>query len=242
MKGIIIDDEPMAREDLNHLLAAHPDMSIIGEAGTVSQAEKMLAKLDPDVVFLDIQLIGGSGFDLVPLIPPTTRIIFFTSYNEYAVRAFEVNALDYLLKPVSAERLAGSLARLRATKKEQPAFAPTTESLQEDDRVYICADGIQCFVPVRDVVAVTAAGGNYTFVYLKGGSEYTVRRTMKEWEETLPQEMFLRIHRSAIIGLNCIASMRPAKNGTYQAYIAGIEEPFTVSRRMVLRLQEFISE
>ncbi len=114
LKALLVDDEPFVREDLRQMLLAHKSIEVICEAGTIAQAKKQLAAGRPDVVFLDIQLRGGTGFDLVPLIHKTTKIIFITAYDEYAVRAFEVNALDYILKPVTPERLAESISRLHS--------------------------------------------------------------------------------------------------------------------------------
>ena len=241
MKGIIIDDEPLVREDLRHILSVHPDISIIGEAGTVSRAALLLRELQPDVVFLDIQLIGGTGFDLLPLIPPATKIIFFTSYEEYAVRAFEVNALDYLLKPVSAERLAESLARLRVQDSEQPSQCQPAQNFRKDDRIFIQTENEQRFIPVQDILAVTSAGGNYSSAHLKGRGECLVRRTLKQWEEMLPTELFLRIHRSSIIQLNRIQTLHPEINGTYQVLLSGIKQPFTVSRRAASLLKVILT-
>ena len=118
-RALLIDDEELAREELRRLLSAHPDVEIVGEADEVPAGRTRLAVADYDLVLLDIQLAGGSGFDLVPHVAPSARIIFVTAHNEFAIRAFEVNALDYLLKPVSPTRLAASLARLA------PASPPT---------------------------------------------------------------------------------------------------------------------
>src|SRR2546423_10649622 len=112
LRALLIDDEPPARADLRERLAAHPRVTIVDEAGTLARARALLACDDYDLVFLDIQLRGGSGFDLVPDVRPEARIVFVTAFNDHAVRAFDVNALDYLLKPVQPARLAASLARL----------------------------------------------------------------------------------------------------------------------------------
>lgn len=242
MKAIIIDDEPLVREDLCHLLGNQPDIEIIGETGTVPEAKKILGELRADVLFLDIQLIGGTGFDLVPLVPPTTRIIFFTSYDEYALRAFEVKALDYLLKPVSADRLADSLDRLREIKRNASEQSKQVEPFRGDDRLFLHTNREQRFIKVGDILTVTTIGGNYSVVHLKDGSEYMVRKTMKQWEKVLPSNLFMRIHRASIVRLDQIKSTRTAKEGTFLVSISGIEEPFTVSRRSVGRLKEFLTE
>ncbi len=111
--AIIIDDEPFARDDLRYLLLSHPEIEIVGEAGSVKEAEQLLKRIDPDVVFLDIQLRGGSGFDLISSISPVSSIIFFTAYDDYKEKASLSNAVDYLLKPVRADRLGVSMQKLQ---------------------------------------------------------------------------------------------------------------------------------
>ena len=111
-KAIIVDDEPFVRDDLRHMLSKHPEIDIVGEAGRVKEAEQLLKKISPDVIFLDIQLRGGSGFDLIPSISPTSNIIFFSAYDEYKDKVSQTQAVDYLLKPVTASRLAASLNKL----------------------------------------------------------------------------------------------------------------------------------
>jgi len=111
-RAVIIDDEPFARDDLRHMLLKHPKIVVVGEAGSISEAAKLLRQTNPDIVFLDIQLRGGSGFDLVPNILPDSKIIFFSAYDENEEQTNQLNALDYLLKPVSAVRLAESLGKV----------------------------------------------------------------------------------------------------------------------------------
>jgi DNA-binding LytR/AlgR family response regulator len=110
---LIVDDEPFARDDLRHLLLCHPNFEVVGEAGSIKEAEQFLSRTTPDIIFLDIQLRGGSGFDLVPHISSASNIIFFTAYDGYEDKISHTNAIDYLLKPVSAERLGDSLKKLK---------------------------------------------------------------------------------------------------------------------------------
>ena len=146
LKALLIDDEAPAREDLRRLLVAHPEVSIIAEAGSLASARARLAAGGYDLVFLDIQLVGGNGFDLVPSISPDARIIFVTAYDQHAMRAFEVNALDYLLKPVRRERLSEALRRVATA-------LPREDSVQENAaRPALRADvgSDQRLPPVRD--------------------------------------------------------------------------------------------
>jgi two-component system LytT family response regulator len=119
-RAVIIDDEPFVREDLRHMLLKHPQVEVVGEAGSITEAAKLLRQTNPDIVFLDIQLRGGSGFDLVPDILPDSDIIFFSAHDEYEEQINQLNALDYLLKPVSAARLAESLSKVEKKDLSKP--------------------------------------------------------------------------------------------------------------------------
>jgi DNA-binding LytR/AlgR family response regulator len=233
-KAFIIDDEPFVREDLCHLLLKHPEIQIVGEAGSIREGRALFKQASPDIVFLDIQLRGGTGFDLVPCISPRTHIVFFTAHDEYAVRAFEVNALDYLLKPVSAERLAKALDRVCLSDGGQGLSDP----LNGDDQVFIKTDQEQRFIAVKAISAVKSIGGNYTSLLLDSKETYTIRQTLKEWEEVLPKDCFIRIHRSVLINVDRIERLRIEKKGTCQLSLFGIEETFEVSRRSAPRLKE----
>lgn len=239
-KALIIDDEPFVREDLRQLLFNHPEIEIIGEAGSIEEAGRLVKQVQPDVVFLDVQLRGGSGFDLVPEIPPACPIIFFTAYDQYAVRAFEVNALDYLLKPVTADRLAASLLKLDPTEMYREADASPATIYKTDDQIFIQTAEEQRFIPLKDILTVTAVGGNYTELVQRAGPPLIVRRTLKQWEERLPSQLFFRIHRSVIINLDQIRDLKTEKNGSGTLHIFKIDQPFEVSRRILPRLKELI--
>ena len=240
MKTLIIDDEPYVRADLRRMLADHPEVEIIGEAATVPRALEMLEQKQPDVVFLDVQLIGGSGFDLVPAIRPPTQIVFFTAHDEYAVRAFEVNALDYLLKPVSSERLAETISRLLHRRRGAAAVPQPEKAFKRDDQVFIRNEREQRFVNLGEIAAVTSIGGNYTAVHMTDGTRSVVRRTLKQWETLLPDDLFYRVHRATIVNLHRIQCARRDSSGACTAIMAGIEEPLEVSRRCAARLKEMV--
>src|SRR2546423_3956659 len=148
LKAVLIDDEPSARDDLRDMLIAHGGASIVGEAGLLAEARTQLARDDYDLVFLDVQLRGGTGFDLVPLVRAGASIVFVTGFERYAVRAFEVNALDYLVKPVATERLAATLRKLSepATSVGEWTARIPTSPLRPDDRVFLKNDRTAQFV------------------------------------------------------------------------------------------------
>src|SRR4051812_21945743 len=148
LRALLIDDEPSARDDLRDMLAVHGGVTVAGEAGLITEARTQLARDDYDLVFLDVQLRGGTGFDLVPLVRAGASIVFVTGFERYAVRAFEVNALDYLVKPVATERLAATLRKLSAAPAvasgadapASPGAPPTLVALRPDDRVFLKND------------------------------------------------------------------------------------------------------
>ena len=225
-RALLIDDEAPARADLRAMLAVHPEIKIVGEAATVKSARTLLANTACELVFLDIALIGGSGFDLVPFVRPDARIIFVTAHNEHALRAFEVNALDYLLKPVKAERLATALARIA---RPAPAVETSTPALRGDDIVHLHSAGQARFAPVADICLIEAQE-NYTLVHLADRTSFLVRRTLKTWEEILPATQFLRVHRTGIVNLARITGYRRDASRTLTLQVQHVNEPVAVGR------------
>lgn len=226
--ALLIDDERMARDGLRWLLAAHAGYRIVGEAATFDEARTRLAQPDYDLVFLDIQLVGGSGFDLIPHVRREARTIFVTAFDRHALRAFEVNALDYLLKPVSPERFAASLARLG-----QPAGAPDADPaaapLAADDTVFVRTDAGDHFVPVTAIAAVLS-NLNYSDVCLRTGRRLFTRRTMKAWGDLLPLDTFVRVHRHALVNVACIERELRRSREALELAITGLRDPVAVSR------------
>ncbi len=245
LKAVLIDDEPAARDDLRDMLAAHTSVTIVGEAGLLSEARTQLARDDYTLVFLDVQLRGGTGFDLVPLVRAGASIVFVTGFERYAVRAFEVNALDYLVKPVAADRLATTLRKLStpvATSASEwspeaaaTPVAPTSNAaptpLRTDDRVFLKNDHTARFVPLVEISAVIS-NQNYTDALLADGSRFFIRRTLKSWEETLPAELFLRVHRTTLVNLRHIEQIADPDGETPQLHLRGIAAPVACSHRL----------
>lgn len=229
-RTLVIDDEAPARDDLRRALAAHPEVAIVGETGRVADARAILAKDNYDLVFLDIQLRGGSGFDLVPHVRPGARIIFVTAHDEYALRAFAVNALDYLLKPVDPARLAEALGRA-------PSVEPNTFSLRADDVVQVkTGPGAARFVRVADIVLVESQD-NYSEIRLTAGEHLLVRQTLAVWEERLPTALFLRVHRRTIINVERVEGFSAADERTTLLRLAGLREPVRAKRQHMPDLQ-----
>lgn len=240
--ALIIDDEPLARIELHRLLNAHPQVKIVGEADTLNVARERLATQDYDVVFLDIQLRGGSGFELLNFIPPQVHIIFVTAFDRFAIRAFEVNALDYLLKPVTAERLATSLNRINHQDSgEMSAASVETDAVDPplaiDDRVFVKSGSTTRFVPVNQIASVSSAE-NYTNLQLIDGSRLLALRTLKSWESTLPVSVFVRIHRQTLVNLNQVRAITRSEPDTVNFQFQHGLPDLSASRRRLSELRQ----
>jgi two-component system, LytTR family, response regulator len=206
MKAIIIDDEPPARRELRRLLADFPWMEIIGEAGNIAQAAPMIEALSPGLAFLDIQMPGGSGFDLLTRLEHLPRVIFTTAHDEHAVRAFEVNALDYLLKPIDPARLAAALARVGSANATRP---PQPDAALEQ---LFVRDGPRCwFVPLREVRLLTSEGN---YVRLSWGkTQPLLGRALATLEQRLDPSRFFRANRRQIVNLDFIENVELGDSG-----------------------------
>lgn len=231
--AVIVDDERLARNDLRLLLSEFEIVEIIGEADNVISAEKIIRKLKPEVVFLDIQLTGESGFDLVDRLDELPKIIFVTAFDEYAMRAFEINALDYLLKPVNPKRLAHSLERLTMPDRKTEE---NVRSLLYDDRLFVNLNNQFRFIKVSSILSISAAG-DYSKILTASDQKGLVQKSMKEWEKRLPEQYFCRIHRSTIINMENIERLEKWHNYAYRVYLKGLEHPYIMSRRYASQLK-----
>jgi two-component system LytT family response regulator len=206
MKAIIVDDEPLARRELRRLLAAHPRVQVIGEAGNIDEARDCIEKHSPDLVFLDIQMPGGTGFDLLTQLERVPRIVFTTAYDQYAVKAFDVNALDFLLKPIEHERLATALRKIQATARPLDADRPGPL-----EQLFV-RDGPRCwFVPLREV-SLFSAEGNYVRM-LWGQERPLLGRSLAALEEKLDPRRYFRANRSQLVNLDFIESVELGVGG-----------------------------
>lgn len=231
MKILIVDDETPARVEMRRLLSVHPECDIAGESADVAGALALTGELRPDLVFLDIRLAGESGFDYVARLGDgAPRILFVTAYDRYAIRAFECNALDYLLKPVRPERLAEALRRARL------AGPPERRDADEADAVFIKAGAFAGLVPWRDVMAIVAEG-NYTRVRLADGRELIVLKTLREWLALAPEGLFLQVHRSVLVRRSGIRELRQAGEKRHEL-VLGAGAPVPVGRVYATAVRE----
>jgi two-component system LytT family response regulator len=275
--ALLVDDERLARAELRRVLAEFSDkIMVVGEAANKREVTSFLASPEnprPDVIFLDINMPRGSGFDVLADIDyegdRPIRIVFVTAYSKYAVRAFTVNALDYVVKPVDVKRLELTLSRLEITMREttvpigntrpeadaenetddeqyadtaKEANAETLQKLTLEDFVFVTIGKRMRFVPVTHIVCITA-DGNYSEVWLSKDKRAIILRTMNEWESMLPPADFFRVHRGTIVNRAFIDETRPLETigSSGQLYLCDIPEPFAVSRRYLAKLRERIA-
>jgi two-component system, LytTR family, response regulator len=231
--ALIVDDERLARKDLAALLENFGQIHVIGEAECVADAMRVLQKNKPDMIFLDIQMPGESGFDLIDRLDSDIKVIFVTAFDEYAIRAFEVNALDYLLKPVNPERLARTLDRL--DQDESPPLQQKRK-LNYSDRLFLALDNHLKFLKINTVITINSAG-DYSEVFTINGEKGLTQKSLREWEDRLPETHFCRIHRSAIINMEYIDHLEEWFNYSFRVYLKGLEEPLIISRRYAARLK-----
>ena len=201
-KALVVDDERLARMELIKLLEDYPEIEIAGEADSVVSAVNMIKTLEPELIFLDIQMPGGSGFDLLPQIDPAIRIVFVTAFDEYAIRAFEINALDYLLKPVYPDRLKKTIERVLS--ETEPVDRNIGLPFDINDRIFLSSKSKIEFKKISEIIAIRSAG-DYTEILDIDSVKSIILKSMKEWEDRLPSDQFIRIHRSSIINLNSVS-------------------------------------
>jgi two-component system LytT family response regulator len=245
VRALLVDDEPLARALLRELLAAHPDVEIAGEAANGFDAVKAIGELAPDLVFLDIQMPKLSGFEVLELLgEPAPAVVFVTAYDEHALRAFEVHAVDYLLKPVDPERLAAAIARVGERLRGRGA-APSAGALaaaarppgrplerllfREEGRVHVLAAGKLDFVEAQDDYLSFAAAGR----------RFRRQQTLGELEAQLDPQRFVRVHRSYIVNVERLARLELYAKDSWIA-ILGDGSKIPVSRSGHARLREIL--
>lgn len=236
MNAIIIDDERLARSEIRRLLQSFPEIQIVAEASNCQEAKQAVSEHDPDLLFLDIKMPGKSGFDLLEEIDPGPAVIFTTAYDEFAIRAFEVNALDYLLKPIEPKRLQAALAKVFESK---PAglgdVAANRQILTEEDRVFV-KDGDRCWLLRLGDVSVFESEGNYTRIVFEQGSPL-VYRSLHYLQERLDGRCFFRANRRQIVNLKKVSTLEPWPNGGIIAVIKGGHK-VEMSRRRARQFRE----
>jgi two-component system LytT family response regulator len=227
MRALIVDDERIARAELTRLLAAHPEIEISGEARNGEEALELIARLVPDLLFLDIQMPGLTGFELLERLDQVPQVIFTTAYDQYAIQAFEVSALDYLLKPIAPNRLAAALAKLRPR--------PERARLEQ----VLVRDGDRCWIVRLPDIFLLESEGNYTRLHF-GAEHPLIRRSLNALEEQLDPNLFFRAGRKEIVNLKWIDKVDIGVHGGLTVTLRG-GRSVDMSRRQSTRLREILS-
>lgn len=236
MKAIIIDDERLARQELKNLLAAHKEIEVIAECQDAVQAKEKINELKPDLIFCDIQMPGKSGLELVEEISALVDVVFVTAYDEHAIKAFELNAFDYLLKPVQADRLAETIRKLSI--KESATRVDNTTPLTDKDTVFI-KDGEKCWLVRLADIRLFESEGNYVRVYFDNFRPL-ILRSLNSLETRLNEKQFFRASRKHMINLSYVASIEPWFNGGLNVKMKDGRE-IEISRRQAVRLKDMMS-
>ncbi len=240
-KAIIIDDERLARNELKKLLGEYPEIEVVDEAANVDEGIQKIELHNPDLIFLDIQMPGKTGFDLLRELNRTPEVIFTTAYDEYALRAFEVNALDYLLKPIEPKRLADAIHKLEeedAADEAETSTAVNKSILSESDQVFV-KDGERCWFVKLSEIRLFESVGNYAKVFF-GPNKPLILKSLNALEERLDEKVFFRANRKHIVNLRMIEKVEPYFNGGLLLEIHGGDK-IEVSRRQAVKFKEMMS-
>lgn len=242
IKAIVIDDERLARNELKKLLAEFPEIEVISEAANADEGMERIETLNPDLVFLDIQMPGKTGFDMLAEMDRIPHVIFTTAYDEYALKAFEVNALDYLLKPVEPKRLADAIQKLHMQEEKETnhnTHINNNRSLLEDDAQVFVKDGERCWFVKLNEIRLFESVGNYAKVYF-GSNKPLILKSLNALEERLDEKTFFRANRKHIVNLRMIEKIEPYFNGGLLIDLKGGEK-IEVSRRQTVKFKEMMS-
>jgi two-component system LytT family response regulator len=240
-RAIIIDDERLARTELRKLLLDFPEIEVVEEAANVEEGLDKIDQFSPDIIFLDINMPGKTGFDLLQELDRTPHVIFTTAYDEYAVKAFEVNALDYLLKPIEPKRLADAIHKVNELfQKENQAIQESANKglLGENDQVFV-KDGERCwFVKLGDIRLFESVG-NYAKVFF-GNNKPLILKSLNALEERLDEKIFFRANRKHIVNLRMVDKVESYFNGGLMLELKGGDK-IEVSRRQTVKFKEMMS-
>jgi len=243
IRAIIIDDERLARNELRKLLLDFPEIEVVAEAANAGEGIERIENMNPELIFLDIQMPGKTGFDMLSELDRIPNVIFTTAYDEYALKAFEVNALDYLLKPVDSKRLADAIQKLHMQDEKENGALPLNPNvnrsiLSDNDQVFV-KDGERCWFVKLSEIRLFESVGNYAKVYF-GPNKPLILKSLNSLEERLDEKTFFRANRKHIINLRLIEKIEPYFNGGLLLELKGGEK-IEVSRRQTVKFKEMMS-
>lgn len=243
-RTIIIDDERLARNELKKLLQEFGEIEVIDEAANVDEGLEKIEQHNPDLIFLDIQMPGKTGFELLEELHRAPKVVFTTAYDEFALKAFEVNALDYLLKPVEPKRLSDAIQKLHQEESRETnnngngSAARSTGLLNEEDQVFV-KDGERCWFVKLNEIRLFESVGNYAKVFF-GPNKPLILKSLNALEERLDEKVFFRANRKHIINMRWIDKIEPYFNGGLLLELKGGEK-IEVSRRQTVKFKEMMS-
>lgn len=239
MRALIVDDERLARKELMKLLEEHPMIEVVGEAMNADEAYQMINELNPDLLFLDIQMPGKTGFQLLEMLDAVPLVVFTTAYDEFALKAFEVNALDYLLKPIQPERLAETVAKLSEKERARTiAERGPEKKLGLNDQVFV-KDGERCWFVSLNNVRLFESDGNYIKVYFDNNRPM-IHKSLNALDEKLDERAFFRASRKHIVNLSWVEGIESWFNGGLMVRLRGGDK-VEVSRRQAAKFKEMMS-
>jgi two-component system LytT family response regulator len=239
MRAVIVDDERLARKELMKLLEEHPIIEVVGEAMNADEAFTMINELNPDLLFLDIQMPEKTGFQLLEMLDAVPLVVFTTAYDEFALKAFEVNALDYLLKPIQPERLSETISKLMEKERTKTAASRSGEKkLGLNDQVFV-KDGDRCWFVSLSNVRLFESDGNYIKVYFDSNRPM-IHKSLNALDEKLDERAFFRASRKHIVNLSWVEGIEPWFNGGLMVRLRGGDK-VEVSRRQAAKFKDMMS-
>lgn len=239
--AILVEDSRLARLELKNMLEAHPEIEVVGEADNADTAEAMIEELDPDLLFLDIHMPGRDGFALLESLESVPHVVFTTAYDEYAIKSFEYNALDYLLKPLKTDRLAQAIEKVLQLHRDsgvQESSTTQQEYLDPDKRVFV-KDGEKCWLVRLGDIRMFEVYGNYSRVYFENYKPL-ILRSLNQLEERLSPQIFFRANRQQIINVAHVEKVDTWFNGRLKATLVGGAE-VEISRRQAVKFKDLLS-
>jgi len=235
LRVVLCDDERLAIQRLRQLLAPHPNFQVVGEANTKATALKLIRKERPDALFLDVQMPGASGFDLLKSLSNPPKFIMITAYAKYALQAFDVEAVDYLVKPVTPQRFAQALHRPKAASSKRSI--PTGTLKRTDDQICLRTPQQTLVVPVRSI-PLLQADGDFTRIHVPNSAPLMICQPLGSYEKILPFPPFARIDRSHIINVNHITRLERKSRDEANLVLEGVSDKIPIGRAAQLRLKD----
>ncbi len=236
---LVVEDDLMTQELIKEQLKNFEALEVVGSADSLLSAKQMIDDEDPEIIFLDIDLNGASSFDLIPHVKPTCKIVFITASPNQAVKAFEVNATDYILKPISLERLNKTVAKItdQMNEGEEDDIVDDHSKFKLDQMIMVNAEHKMVLIKVKDINYISAYG-NYTKVFLDDNKMYVTYGSIKNWMARLPKDAFFQIHRSTIVNLLNVIKIDKWTNDTGRMYLKNVNDPFEISRNFFSELKK----